>query len=523
MSRESLPVPRTRTIGPYHIRRRLGQGGMAETFLAVRVGTGGFERECCIKRMRPDRAAEPENLSRFEREVLVHAQLRHANIVTAEDAGVDPEHGHYLVLEYVRGVDLQKLLDYCAQSAPLPHDVAAYIAAQAAEGLHYVHELSVDGRPMGLIHRDLSAGNILLSEHGFVKVIDFGMVLHRDTIKVTKTDSIPGNIRFLSPEHFQRDRLTLRSDIFALGIVLYMMLTGEHPFSSSDEAHAGMLAGNANAALRDPAALGDAGVPGGLAQLVLDMLRRDPEERPETAERVAERLDPFFRQYSARVRLSLIVQEAQRAAEEGEAAERSAANASSAVTSALAAQPPKIQTAAPRFAKRRTAALVVAVSGAALLGSSIYITSSSAGSPSEAGRVVKDPDGVTGNAGAPAAAKLAVAAPLPDATQRSETERARRDSVEEDAGLHLETPPPDPQLPETTTLHVSIAAGCIFLDGKSRGEHDVRVGGLKPGKHVIGFAPTCQTDVDESHSVQLTPGAGTKHVKYPYIKGLDFQ
>jgi len=209
-----------REFGPYRLVRRLGVGGMAETFEATRIGAGGFAQRVCLKRVLPAFSDDQEFVSRFRREAKLAARLRHTNIVGVIDAG-EIDGAHYMALELVDGVDLRSLL----KSSPgerLSPDTVALIAMDLAYALEHAHG--------ALVHRDISPSNILLSRSGEAKLADFGIAKAIDNANVTASRSAKGKIPYMAPERMRGESVDARADLFSLGVVLFEALSGVRPF-----------------------------------------------------------------------------------------------------------------------------------------------------------------------------------------------------------------------------------------------------------------------------------------------------
>jgi serine/threonine protein kinase len=214
-----------REFGPYRLIRRLGVGGMAETFEATRDAAGGFEQRVCLKRVLPAFSDDDEFISRFQREAKLAAQLRHTNIVGVIDFG---EVGgvHYMTLELVDGIDLRSLL----KSSPgqrLSPDTVALIGLDLAYALEHAHR--------SLIHRDISPSNILLSRSGETKLADFGIAKAIDNAAVTASRSAKGKIPYMSPEHMRGEAVDGRTDLFSLGVVLFEAVARVRPFDGAHD------------------------------------------------------------------------------------------------------------------------------------------------------------------------------------------------------------------------------------------------------------------------------------------------
>ncbi len=222
-------------FGPYQLVRRLGVGGMAETFLAIRRGLGGFEQRVCVKRILPAFEEDEEFVRLFLQEARLAARLRHGNIVQVIDFGqVDSQ--HYLALELVDGLDLRHLIQgRMAKQERLPAEVVALVALGVANALEYAHTYS-DGPQTGAVfHRDISPSNVLVSASGEIKLTDFGIAKAAGHGQVTQTGVIKGKLPYLPPEYLKSNQFDARGDLFALGIMLYEALTGARPYDGRHE------------------------------------------------------------------------------------------------------------------------------------------------------------------------------------------------------------------------------------------------------------------------------------------------
>ncbi len=234
-------------FGRYRLLERLGQGGMAEVFKAKSYGVEGFEKVLVIKRILPELARSQDFVDMFIHEAKLAVRLSHANIVQVFDLGIAPvtdpkgnklPDAYFMAMEYVHGLDLATLLARCRrQQAPAPIAMAVYVCAEVAKGLDHAHRRRDEQlRPLGIVHRDVSPQNVLLSFEGEVKVTDFGIakargVLERE-VEDTRTRQLHGKFGYMSPEQARGEPVDARSDIFSLGIVLYECLAGVNPFSA---------------------------------------------------------------------------------------------------------------------------------------------------------------------------------------------------------------------------------------------------------------------------------------------------
>ncbi len=283
-----------RSFGPYQLERRLGMGGMAETFEAVRLGPGGFEQRVCIKRILPSLEQDAEFVRLFLEEARVAARLRHANIVQVIDFGV-AEGSHYLALELVHGCDLRALvraekaraaaLGGAAQGGAaqgLTSGLVAFVAQELAVALEVAH-----GGAEAIVHRDISPSNVLLSTAGEVKLSDFGIARAMSNHDATATRTVKGKVPYMAPEYALRGVVDRRIDLFALGVLLYECLAGVRPFDGANEFDTlSNLEQGAHVPLRErcPSA------PAVLVDLVERLISADPAQRPQSATAVLDAL-----------------------------------------------------------------------------------------------------------------------------------------------------------------------------------------------------------------------------------------
>jgi len=266
-----------REFGPYYLVRRLGVGGMAETFEATRAAAGGFEQRVCLKRVLPAFSDDAEFVARFQREAKLAAQLRHTNIVGVIDFG---EVGgvHYMTLELVDGVDLRSLLKSSPEERLSP-DTVALIGLDLAYALEHAHG--------SLVHRDISPSNILLSRSGETKLADFGIAKAIDNVTATASRSAKGKIPYMSPEHMRGETVDGRADLFSLGVVLFEAVAGCRPFDGAHDVETmqKILEGDRRS-LADIAP----NVPVALREVIERLIEVDPDVRIPSAARLIEEL-----------------------------------------------------------------------------------------------------------------------------------------------------------------------------------------------------------------------------------------
>jgi serine/threonine protein kinase len=288
MSSSELP----KSIGKYEVIRHLAWGGMAEVLLARLSGADGFSRHVVIKRILPQHSENTSFVQMFRDEARITAQLLHGNIVQVLEFGCEEGH-HHLVLEYVPGVSLAALLAALkAQSRRLSVAETAYVITEVARALDYAHrKRGADGAPLMIVHRDVSPSNVLLSNEGEVKLLDFGIARARARLTPTAhgVGTVKGKLSYLAPETLE-GRAEARSDIFALGLVAYEMLTSRPPFSGSNEAE---VLYRVMAAEIPPPSLVAPEVPPTFDRIVGKMLSRDLDARPSRALEIVEALSPI--------------------------------------------------------------------------------------------------------------------------------------------------------------------------------------------------------------------------------------
>jgi serine/threonine protein kinase/Flp pilus assembly protein TadD len=224
-------------FGDYVLIDRIAQGGMAELFLAKRRGVEGFEKIVAIKRILPELSWNREFVSMFINEAKIAARLSHPNIVQIFDFGKIDNY-YFIAMEYVHGENLRALLQRAAQKGiPLSPELAAFIIARACAGLDHAHrKIDESGRALRIVHRDVSPQNVLVSYDGDVKVVDFGIAKAVAENPEATRGVLKGKLAYLSPEQVHGVSLDARSDIFAIGLVLYELLAGKKLFAQPDPA-----------------------------------------------------------------------------------------------------------------------------------------------------------------------------------------------------------------------------------------------------------------------------------------------
>jgi serine/threonine protein kinase/tetratricopeptide (TPR) repeat protein len=291
------------TFGRYRLLDRLGAGGMAEVFKAKSFGVEGFEKVLVIKRILPKLAAQPKFVDMFVHEAKLAVRLSHANIVQVFDLGrVDPPAGespsYFIAMEYVPGLDLASALSHARRAKiAIPFGMAVFVASEIAKALDHAHRRRDEqGRPLGIVHRDISPQNILVSWEGEVKVTDFGIAKAKDMISTqdastSRTGRIQGKLAYMSPEQALGEQVDGRSDLYSLGTVLYQLIAGSNPFVAPT---AFETLRRLQASEYPPLELLRPDTPKPLIDIVKRMLARRPEDRFADAGRLHEQLLGYF-------------------------------------------------------------------------------------------------------------------------------------------------------------------------------------------------------------------------------------
>jgi eukaryotic-like serine/threonine-protein kinase len=279
-------------FGKYLLVGELATGGMAEIFLAVHGGLEGVLKVVALKRVLPHLSSSPEFTQMFIDEARIVARLDHPNIVRTYE--FDEFAGRYFtVMEYLAGEDLGKVLSrLVVLRQQLPIELATSIVAQACRGLHFAHELTdLRGRPLGLVHRDVTPSNIVVTFAGEVKLIDFGVAKINVNVERTIVGTLKGKIAYMSPEQVRGRAIDRRSDVFSTGVVLWELLTGRSLFTrKSDSATLDAIASEPIPGVRKLRPE----VPEELEAIVLRALSRAPGDRFQTAEEMQLALDQIL-------------------------------------------------------------------------------------------------------------------------------------------------------------------------------------------------------------------------------------
>jgi serine/threonine-protein kinase len=287
-----LPETTDQSFGKYHVFATLGRGGMADVYLAVARGPVGFNKLVVLKRLRAALADEPAFREMFLDEARLAARLNHPNVVDTFEVG-DHHGNYYIAMEYLEGQALNKILRAAIkQRLPLTPQMCARIAADALAGLHAAHTLTdYDGSPLGIIHRDVSPHNLFVRYEGHVKLVDFGIAKAASGSTETEVGVLKGKVAYMAPEQASGEGIDARADLFAMGVVLWEMITLKRLFPGEN------AAATLHKLLTDPIPLPSEvveGVSPELDRIVSKSLERDPNRRFQSAAEMRHALEEYI-------------------------------------------------------------------------------------------------------------------------------------------------------------------------------------------------------------------------------------
>jgi eukaryotic-like serine/threonine-protein kinase len=283
-------------IGRYKVIDRLAVGGMAELFKATLTADHGFEKVVAIKKILPHLASDRTFVEMFIDEARITAQLDHRNIVQVFELGHDAD-TPYIAMQFVDGLDALALLRECARvQIRLPPELAAVIARDVLDALDYAHNaLDVSGRPLGIVHRDVSPGNVLLSWRGDVKLTDFGIARAAERRHKTEAGTLKGKYGYMSPEQVSGGDVDPRSDLFSVGILLSEMVMARRLFTSSSDLDVLLMVRDARLDRLHKYA---SEFPIELRVIAVRALQRRPEDRWQSAAQFRDAIDEWLRRTS---------------------------------------------------------------------------------------------------------------------------------------------------------------------------------------------------------------------------------
>ncbi|HEU0034255.1 MAG TPA: serine/threonine-protein kinase [Kofleriaceae bacterium] len=292
---KKLELERGDTLGKYEILRKIAVGGMAEIYLARVTGTAGFEKLVVIKRILPHIAQDPVFRQMFLDEARLAATLQHPNIADVYDVG-EHDGDVFFAMEYVHGQDVRTIrMTTRKRNEHIPLAISLGIIHGTASALDYAHERrGPDGELLGLVHRDVSSSNVMLSYDGAIKLLDFGIARATVNQHKTQTSTLKGKIPYMSPEQCRGQLLDRRSDLFSLGVLMYELTVGRRPFRGDSDFDIMNQIVHHGAA---PPSSVVAGYPGELEAIVMKLLEPKPSLRYQTAEAFLHDLEPFLAQH----------------------------------------------------------------------------------------------------------------------------------------------------------------------------------------------------------------------------------
>jgi serine/threonine-protein kinase len=289
---EAAPALEHRSLGRYALRYRIADGGMASVYLAQLTTTEGFRKWVAVKTVHPDIAQSPRFVQMFLDEARLAARLDHPNVCSVFDFG-ESDGTWFLAMEYLHGESLASLHRRALKADGLPLEIAVRIIADAARGLHAAHELRTDdGRHAGVVHRDVSPQNVFVLYTGVAKVVDFGIARSEErTGELTRTGELKGKVAFMSPEQIDQAVVDRRTDVWALGVVLWECTVGRRLFKRESEART-MAAVLQDRVPRPSELCPD--YPRELEDIVMRALDRRLDQRTPTALQLARSLEAFL-------------------------------------------------------------------------------------------------------------------------------------------------------------------------------------------------------------------------------------
>ena len=287
----SYEIPRGTQLGKYEILRKLATGGMAEIYLARIRGQAGFEKLVVLKRILPNFAVDPQFVQMFLDEARLAATLRHPNIADVFDIG-EVDNTLFFTMEYIHGQDVRSIRTAARKrNEMIPLAISLAIIQGTAAALHCAHQMQgADGRPLGLIHRDVSASNVIVSYDGAIKLLDFGIARANDHQHKTQTGTLKGKAPYMSPEQCRGHRLDRRTDLFSLGVVMFELTLGRRPFRGENDFTIMEQIVHGRPPL--PSSI-VAGYPPELEAIVMKLLAHAPGARYATAEELLHDLESF--------------------------------------------------------------------------------------------------------------------------------------------------------------------------------------------------------------------------------------
>jgi tRNA A-37 threonylcarbamoyl transferase component Bud32 len=285
----------TQQFGKYVLQRKLAEGGMAEVFLAKQTGMEGFEKLVVVKRILPQLCSDDSFVKMFLNEARVAARLNHPNVAQIFDLGKLGEQ-YFIAMELVHGEDLRSVIREATEQDQRPSlGLSCRIIADTLAGLHYAHtRVGSDGKPLGLVHRDVSPQNVLVTYEGSVKLVDFGIAKATREVNAAQTQAglLKGKYAYMSPEQARGQPVDARADVFCAGVLLWELATWQRLFKRPTEM--ATLMAVAEEPVRAPRTV-EASIPPELDRLIMKSLARNPEDRYATAQEMRAALENLIR------------------------------------------------------------------------------------------------------------------------------------------------------------------------------------------------------------------------------------
>ncbi|HEY3804170.1 MAG TPA: protein kinase [Kofleriaceae bacterium] len=284
-------------LGKYNVLALLALGGTAEIYLARIDGTAGFEKYVVVKCLHDHLADDPDFVKMFLDEARLASALDHSNIVQTYELG-EHEDRYYMVMEYLAGLSLAMVVRRAAERVPdgkLPIPLILNAAAQAAAGLHYAHERTANGKPLNMVHRDISPQNLVIGFEGVLKVVDFGIARAELRETKTKAGTIKGKFAYMSPEQCVATNVDRRTDVFALGVIVHELLTGRRLFKRNSPYETYQAVLDCNVPM--PSSINPE-VDAALDEIVMKACARDKDARWPTAEAMGDALQGYLHQHA---------------------------------------------------------------------------------------------------------------------------------------------------------------------------------------------------------------------------------
>jgi serine/threonine-protein kinase len=276
----------------YRVVEKLESGGMAEVFRAESEGLQGFRKQVAIKRVLPHLSSKKKFIQMFLDEARLSAQLSHSNCVQVFDIGVG-DNAFFIVMEFVDGANLKSVIEALKKKGQeFPVECAVYISLEICKGLSYAHELTdQNGQPLHIVHRDISPPNVLITKFGEIKIVDFGLAKANSQLEKSEPGIIKGKFSYLSPEAAMGQEVDARTDVFAVGIMLWELLAGQRLFLGDTDFQ---TVKKVQAAVVPSISQINRRVPAELERIINKSLARDPSQRYATARDLGLELSKFM-------------------------------------------------------------------------------------------------------------------------------------------------------------------------------------------------------------------------------------